>query len=136
MSKTFVPMTKFGKDHWPIFAYIDTRIMSYEGEPDRNHMRTDEDRHPGLVGIRFGNLPRKKYPTRLKDKIGLADHDDWDCLEDCQEAGLIEIGGTGIHPVYKLTDSGRQVASQLRDHKSNGGNFAGFEVKGFRLEEF
>jgi len=135
MPKTFVPIHKFGKDHWSTFVYIDTRIMDYKGEPDRNHMRTDKDRHPGLTHD-FSDLPNKKYPTILKDNVELLDHDDWDCLEDCQEAGLLKIHGTGIYPVYILTDSGRQVASQLRDFKSNSGNYADFEVKGYRLEEF
>ncbi|KKM68377.1 hypothetical protein LCGC14_1461380 [marine sediment metagenome] len=135
MPKTFVPIHKFGKDHWSTFAYIDTRIMDYKGEPDRNHMRTDAKRHPGLTHD-FSDLPDKEYPTILKGGVELSNHDDWDCLEDCQEAGLLEIHGTGIYPVYILTDSGRQVASQLRDFKSNGGNYADFEVKGYRLEEF
>lgn len=141
MSKTFVPMNKFGKDHWSIFAYIEIRIMDYNGEPDRSHMRTDKDRHPGLVGpaqrlLPVEDLSSKKYPTILKDNVKLTDHDDWDCLEDCEQAGLLESHGTGLYPIYKLTEEGRQVAGQLREHKSNGGNFSNFEVKGFRLEEF
>jgi hypothetical protein len=47
--------------------------------------------------------PAKKYPTRLRNDVELSDHDDWDCLDDAEAAGLIESAGTGINPTYKLT---------------------------------
>ena len=138
MSKTFVPINKFGKDHWSTFAYIETRIIDYGGKPCRDHMRTDRDRHPKLVGPRVfvcDSAPNIKYPTILKDGTSLVDHDDWDCLEDCEHAGLLKTSGT-VNRTYTLTEEGRQVAGQLREHKSTGGNYGDFEVKGFRLEEF
>lgn len=127
-----VSIKNFGKDHWSTFAYIETRCMDYKGVPDREHMRTDPDRHPGLVGFRVAQAyegMHKKYPTRLKGGYELFDHDDWDCVDDLEAAGLLEINGTGINPVYKLTDEGHEIIKQLRKFKSEGGNFADFVPK-------
>lgn len=54
------------------------------------------------------------------------DHDDWDCLDDFEEAGLVNNIGTGANRVYRLTDLGRDVASRLRGHKGQGGSWANF----------
>ena len=137
VTKSFIPISKFGKDHWSTFAYIETRIVDYRGEPDKNHMRCDKDRHPAHVHM--GTTDDKKYPTRLKGGTELYDHDDWDCLDDLVEASLLAEPpewGTGLYPVYELTQTGVQVAAQLRDHRANKGNYANFEPKGFRMEEF
>jgi len=133
-----VPMEYWGKDHWSTFAYIETRIVDHKGRPCSHHMRNDPDRHPA-----FGNaydkmdIPtREKYPTRLSiwngDKCEfheLKDHDDWDCIEDAEKIGLLENKGTGINPVYRLTEYGKQVAAELRQWKQDGGNFATFRSK-------
>lgn len=130
-----VPIEMFGKDHWSTFAYIETRIVDHKGVPVRDHMRTDVDRHPGLLGDTqsmhgIGTRPGdKKYPTRLKGGVDLKDHDDWDCVDDLAKAGLLEIHGTGINPMYKMTELGWKVAHQLRTFKADGGTFAKFEAK-------
>lgn len=118
-----IPIEKWGKDHWSTFAYLETRCVDHKGEIERRHMRCDSDRHP-----QFAHMPsemEQKYPTRYKDGE-LADHDDWDCLDDCELVGLVENKGTGLHRVYKLTALGRMVAAQLRQHKMDGGNFHTF----------
>lgn len=123
-----VPMSSWGKDHWSTLAYIETRIVDYKGRPDSDHMRCDPERHPGLAGrspISYG-IRDKKYPTRLKGKQESHDHDDWDCLEDAVAEGLIEWKGTGMYPVFVLTDRGRTVCAALRQHKQDGGQFAQF----------
>ena len=111
-----VTLAMFGKDHWSTFAYIETRIVDHGGEPQREHMRTDKDRHPFLAWCRnedeFGGA--KKHPTRLKGGILLDDHDDWDCVDDCIAFGLLENVGSAVNPVYQLTDEGRRVAALLR----------------------
>lgn len=137
-----VPIAKWGKDHWSTFAYIETRCVDNEGVPNREHMRCDPKTHPGLTNSANLSLPGPASPTRLKgyfvkrtQGIGhdidptqsLPGHDDWSCCDDAESAGLMINIGTGINPVFKLTDLGRQIADQLRLHKSNGGAFATFE---------
>lgn len=124
-----VPMSKWGKDHWSVIAYIETRIVDYKGVPDADHMRTDHDIHPQHVGNRKSLSPislTKKYPTRLSDGSTVDDHDDWTCLEDAEREGLLESHGTGIHPWYKLTKMGHEVLAALRKHKAAGKNFVDF----------
>lgn len=121
-----VPVETFGKDHWSTFAYIETRCVDHGGEPDRDHMRTDPKLNPGLAGR--GSLTGEKHPTRLKDGGTLADHDDWSCAEDLEAAGLLEWKGTGMFPIFRLSDKGKAIAARLRAHKSAGGNFADFKA--------
>lgn len=123
-----ITMDRFGKDHWSTFAYVETRIVDYKGVLDRMHLRVDLKRHPGLAHAHNG----AEFPTRLRfiDKEKgfekLESHDDIDCLEDCEAAGLLEHIGTGIHPVYKLTDLGAKVAGELRHWKGQGKNYCDF----------
>src|SRR5271156_4013787 len=119
-----IPMEEFGKDHWSTFAYIETLVVDGIGEPRRERMRCDADRHPFFAHAQF----KDTFPTRTK-KGEVKNHDDWDCLDDCEVVGLIENKGTGLDRVYKLTALGWKIASQLRQHKANGGNFHGFEPK-------
>lgn len=116
-----IPMEQFGKDHWSTFAYVETRCVDHEGVIERKHMRCDADRHPQFAhsGITI------KYPTRIKTG-DVKNHDDWDCLDNCELAGLIENTGTNLHRVYKLTALGNKIAGQLRQHKADGGNFHSF----------
>lgn len=123
-SKEPVPtIDAFGKDHWSTFAYIETRIVDYRGEPNRVHMRCHASRHPLLVS---DNGDGSMHPTRLKGDATLAHHDDWDCCDDLEREGLLANVGSNVNPVFQLTPKGRVVASQLRTFKSKGGNFGEF----------
>ena len=125
-----VPAELWGKDHWSTLAYAECRCVDNKGVPNRNHMRTDTDRHPALVGpalARAGEAMQTKYPTRLAGGALLADHDDWDCIEDAVTEGLLRDIGTGINPVWRLTKSGCVICSELRAHKAAGGSFATFQ---------
>ncbi len=131
-----VPVAIWGEDHWSTFAYIATRVGG-DGEPDKNKMRTDVDRHPGLAGQHMAYLhavDTTKYPTRLKGGVALTDHDDWDCVEDAIAAGLLLWGGTGLHPVFALTDRGWVVLREIVTHKNTGGTFAEFVPSPAALE--
>ncbi len=123
-----IDMSSFGRDHWSVFAYIATRILDYKGVPDRQHLRCDPKLHPGLVNVTpFGNvLDGGNHPTRLKDNVVLADHDDYSCIDDLEENGLLIIGGTGINPVYQFTTDGYEMWARLYRHKAEGGTFANF----------
>ncbi len=125
-----VRLAQFGRDHWSAFAYIETRCVDHSGVPDRDHMRTDRDRQPGLAGDRIPRaIDGASYPTRLRGGASLHDHDDWDCLADASVEGLLEIDGTGTNPVYRLTEAGLRVAAALRAHKAGGGSFATFVLE-------
>ncbi len=123
-----IPIEKFGKDHWSTFGYVGCRVTSNKGIPDRQHMRCDADLHPGLAhNGRGGELPiQRKYPTILRGGVEQADHDDWSCVDDLEAAGLVKIGGTGIHPTWDMTDIGWAFCKVLTDFKRKGGAFAGF----------
>lgn len=92
-----IPMERFGKDHWSTFAYVETRAVDHKGTIEHDHMRCDADRHPllALAGRRtavvgFGPTGTTKYPTRVRGGE-VADHDDYDCLDDLVAAGLLTV---------------------------------------------
>lgn len=122
-SRKPVPMKDWGKDHWSTFAYIETRVVDHSGVVHNAHLRCSPQRHPGHAhaGSR-GRTP----PTRLADGKEKRYHDDWDCIEDMVEAGLVVWGGTGLHPVFSLTALGWAMASALRQHKGSGGAYCFF----------
>lgn len=119
-----VSADQFGRDHWSLFAYVECRVVDHRGIPDRTHLRCDPARHPAHAheGSRHGG----PFPTRLADGVLLPNHDDWDCLDDLEAAGLLSSHGTGVNPWFKLTRKGLRVAALLRAHKAKGGQFAEF----------
>ncbi len=67
-----IPMEKWGKDHWSTLLYLETLAVDNSGfaKPINVKMRTNEIRHPHLVGnIGYLSLALggSKYPTRLKE---------------------------------------------------------------------
>ena len=112
-------MASFGKDHWSTFAYIETRCVDHKGLPKREHMRCHAGRHP-LQDHGHGHSP-----TRLKNGE-IHNHDDWDCLDDCEREGLLNNLGSAANPYFVMTAKGHEVASQLRAHKAAGRNFCDF----------
>ena len=134
MSVPAVVIEVWGKDHWSTFAYIETVCVDNKGVPSKDRMRCNPLIHPGLMGryarrelvVHNGDY---KFPTMLKGRMTLINHDDWSCMNDCEAVGLIEDIGTGTNPVYKLTPMGFEVSKQLRAHKANGGQFAEFNPK-------
>lgn len=142
----FVPISAWGRDHFSTLAYIETRCVDHRGTVDNRHLRADPKLHPGLADARnyidgvVGGTARvnrnpKISPTRLKDGVEKAQHDDWSCLEDMEAGGLLEWNGTGMNPVFKLTTLGKIIAASLRSHKMEGGVFANFEVPPEVLEK-
>ena len=140
-----ITIEQFGQDHWSTFAYIETLCVDHDGKPDWDRMRINEKRHPAMRGRikhRITSDATKwhdSYSTRLKGHTDkrhnqAKDHDDFDCAEDLEHAGLIEILGTGINPFFKMTPQGHALASLLRIHKANGGSFHTFVPSGFKDE--
>lgn len=135
-------MSDFGKDHWSLLAFVECRCVDNKGVPDNDRMRTNLRRHPAYTGAtadRFGVRTWKpEYGTRLRgfflqgsvtDKTRqIKSHDDWDCADDLEAAGLVKIGGSGLHPIWKLTKAGIAMAARLRQHKAGGGQFYQFNL--------
>lgn len=123
-----IRMELWGQDHWSTFAYLETCVVDNKGIPNLDRMRCDFDRHPGLYGTlrRNQSLKEKKYPTRLKNAVEVLNHDDWDCVDDMEAAGLLRWEGTGIHPIIVFTERGNQIAAELRQHKAKGGKWGSF----------
>lgn len=135
-SNSYVPVSKWGKDHWSTFAYLETRAVDHKGIVDNSRMRCNVRLHKEFAFENFGNVVSgDKYPTRLKQGE-LEKHDDWSCLEDMVATGLLraftrvkfhgQIFGNSEARV-ELTELGQIYAEQLRRHKMNGGAFATFE---------
>lgn len=133
-----ISVEQFGKDHWSLLAYVETRCVDYKGELDREHLRCNEKIRPMLKGYRTagpGMGWKPEYGTRLKGyfedrtnkALKLEDHDDWDCLDDLEDAGYIEILSL-VNGWVTLTKLGSEVSSKLRLHKAQGKMFADFTL--------
>lgn len=132
-----IPQSDFGRDHWSLLAFIECRCVDHGGQPDFDRMRCNPKRHPALIGPkvnRFGNAKwQPEYGTRLNGHTEVApkrvpQHDDHDCARDLEKAGLIEIHGTGINPVFQMTTKGTALVGAIRAHKQAGGSFSTFMV--------
>lgn len=137
-----VQETEFGKDHWSLLAYVETRCVDgVQGlaQLERNRMRCNPKSHPLLAArapwkAEYGSRLRGffAFPDRADAQkaaaagLLLLDHDDWDCLDDLQAAGLLEIQSLA-NPCVQLTARGIAVSASLRAHKMAGGVFANFE---------
>jgi hypothetical protein len=105
-----LPIEQWGRDHWSTYAYLASRILDYRGKLAEEQMRVDPSIHPlrahrGTTGT--------VYPTRLKDGSQQIGHDDWSCIDDFEEAGLVNWGGSGLYPIFSFTEKGYQVWFQL-----------------------
>lgn len=128
-----VPVELWGKDHWSTLLYIEVRCVDHFGTPNRDHLRCHTAVHPGLAG-RGGDGSR--YPTRLNNGNEITEHDDWSCLEDAEAAGLLKWEGSGINPVFRLTDEGWKVVHALRRHLAEGGKIADFRFIAEKIDSF
>jgi hypothetical protein len=130
-------LTRWGKDHWSLLAYIETLCVDGkdgEGMIDHRRVRCNINTHPLLYQASV--VPPEKgkpyeYPTRLKgyseDKSKfLREHDDWDCFDDLEKNGLVELIGTLMNPLVKMTKIGLAYSAELREHKASGGSFSNF----------
>lgn len=125
-----IPMKEWGKDHWSLLLYIETRCVDYHGILDDTHMRNK--RH--TEGARAWS---SDYTTRLfgfwkegskdTDKTRTAPyHDDYDCLDDIEAEGLAQNVGSGLNPQCVMTDLGYKYLTQLRKWKADGNHCASF----------
>ena len=118
-------LDKWGKDHWSLLAYVETCCVDDCGTLDRKRMRCNEKRHPLLKATSHEWLPT--WGTILK-KGTIEYHDDWDCLDDLNDAGFVnEI--SMINGIVSITEKGTKVAHQIRKHKADGGTFSTFKLE-------
>ncbi len=143
----------WGKDHWSTLAYIETRCVDHKGVLKNANMRTDAGRHPLFMARGFASPgDGSRYPTIYKGGE-LTDHDDWDCLYDMVQAGLLTItlpkddalwdvpvGSRGpiqyrdrlqtkeLKVKVKLTALGNQVAGELRAHLTKKRRYQEFKL--------
>ena len=122
---------RWGKDHWSVFAYVETCVVDRRGRLDNRRIQANLNRHPAHAGGRAdgSQVDGAKYPIRLRNGETLpgSDYDEWDCLDDLEWSGLIENTGTGLNRCYRMTSLGENLAQQVRANKGRGGSFAKFE---------
>jgi len=130
-----LPMEVWGKDHWSLLAFIECICVDYKGVLDnkrRQNMRCNVARHPLLGYWPLGERPwQSGHGTRLKNYFTdkshqLPEHDDWDCVDDFEGAGLLVNEGSGINPIWKLTPEGLAITAKFRAFKANGGHYYQF----------
>lgn len=136
-----IPITRWGKDHFSLLGYVECRCVDNKGELDRRHLRCNIGTHPILAGSVYRDPDlmgwKDEYGTRLKGyflKNGKTDqskrlnyHDDYDCLDDLEEAGLIELISL-VNGFVCMTPFGLEIASKSREHKVKGGTFSNFII--------
>lgn len=139
-AQSATPVSKFGKDHWSLLAYVESRCVDGDagvGTLVCAHLRGNSHTHPLLANTAW----KPGFSTRLKGffeyeqrsdvakaiEAGfmLEGHDDWDCLDDLAAAGYVEILSLANGRV-RMTEAGLEMAAQVRQHKARGGQFAGF----------
>lgn len=134
-----IQIAQFGKDHWSLLAYIQTLCLDANtgiGRINANRMRTNRNTHPykgndcltkwdNNWGTRLFGAFESKNP--VADGLKLETHDDWDCLEDLEKNGLVEII-SDVNNFVVLTPEGKKVSLLLSEHKLNGGQYAHFQL--------
>ena len=143
MNKVKPSMKDFGKDHWSLLAYVETLCVESSnkgiGFIIKSRVRANEKTHPlNAVNFRHAGPWNPEWGTRLSGyfldnnevdvKRRLDDHDDWDCLDDLEDAGLVDVISEATGAV-KLTDKGITVSNRLREWKIKGGMFATFKYE-------
>jgi hypothetical protein len=136
-----IPVAQWSRDHWSLLAYIECRCVDNNGTVDKKHMRCNEFRHPmHAVNRRYGDLSawsaangtRAKLAKPIKidgkavDVVRVAAHDDWDVLNELEDAGLVDVVSEA-NGFVKLTAAGKAMAAKIRLHKTNGGEFSNFD---------
>jgi hypothetical protein len=136
----FTDVRQFGKDHWSLLAYVETRVVDHKGVLDIRHLSCNPKTH--AMYSHSGGWS-DEYSTRLKKGVAKG-NDDYDCLDDLQHAGYITwkpgkkmkvnigamMGKIEVKvPTVKMTKLGSEVNGRLRAHKAAGNNFATFDVE-------
>lgn len=137
-TNTHIEPSRWGKDHWSCLLFLETVIVDHRGvfsDKLRMSMRTNPDTHPTYGYWRHERHQwRPEWGTRVAYSptgttvITLEAHDDWDCLEDMEAAGLLLNQGSAMNPVLRLTDRGVRVAGMVRTHRADGKRLVDFRL--------
>lgn len=131
-TKSGLPLEQFAKDHWSLLAFVETRCVDFKGQLDYDRLRCNRDTHSAQFLLRkyptstVAGTWKHEWGTRLKDGTVVPEHDDWDCLDDLEAAGLVETLSY-IKSNVRLTERGLHVAQQLRVFKAQGGQYKDFQ---------
>ena len=136
MEQKLIGVNQFGKDHWSLLVYVEYRAVNRKGVLDLKHMRI---KNPALLNGMIPQTWKPEWGTRLygywnkngsvNPKLTLPDHDDYDCLDDLENAGLVKSFGTGVNPAFLLTKKGAEICSLLALHKQEGKPYADFVLE-------
>lgn len=145
-----IDMVRWSVDHWTLLRYLAERARAApEGCPatieyarmrinPQSHKvqflvasewRPGEDRWSGsdgtrLVGYDEVGLTKDQAETR-ETEVQSPCHDDFDCIEDLEEEGLLEIISTA-RGEFALTASGASLAARVDAHATEHGSLDGF----------
>lgn len=117
-----IPKERFGRDHWSTFGYLAHCSTAREGAIDHDKMRTHPKHRQLMSQLQvMMTLAGSEWPkTRLAGGVELDEHDDWDCMYDLIEAGLLLAIGSGMHPQVKLTEEGFRILKLVSDFRRAG----------------
>ena len=128
-----IEMSRWGSSHWSVFDHI---VMLCDcshdgiGKPDGRNIQTNRNRHPGLGNWDCGAPNGEKFGIRLAGGVEIngPDYDEWDCMVDLDNGGLVENVSVGADPMYVMTKAGIEMASRLKAHTAAGGAYHDFSV--------
>lgn len=135
-----VPITQFGRDHWSTLIYLETVMVECGGfqigfdarmrQGRRNFrvMREECPRPKRSSHTMEAVVMQPEHSTVLADGSIIEGHDDWHCVQDMIENGLLS-GECEPGETLHLTNLGKSFVEQLRDHKRNGGTYASFRSR-------
>lgn len=122
-------ISTWGKDHWSLLAYIETRCVDYNGNLDMKHLRVNSKKRGYSNGTGLRSSWQDSWGTQMKNGvISDTQHDDIDVLEELEAEGFITNNLTNLNPLISLMDKGFEAIGKLRKHKANGGSFSAFNL--------
>jgi hypothetical protein len=142
-------MDHWGQDHWSMFAYMATVMFEYGGfqcgfdpkmRQNRRNFRIMMDQYPypkrnGKSNAK-GMVMDERSKSRLTDAEASATHDDWHCVQDMANAGLLNVTAGQVQPGVWLhfSERGYKYLDLLNKHKMTGGSFSDFHPLTLQIE--
>lgn len=126
----YCKLETFGKAHFSLLIYVESRCVDHGGVLDIAHIRVNSTTHPLFNGHEYSTRAtwNEQFGTLLNTGERLVDHDDIDCLDDLDNAGLIEIISL-VNGFMSMTDKGNELVSKIRSFKTNGGQLGDFNIE-------